>query len=105
MVGFPQPVSSDFNPCTFLNESQVLPAPFPGETYGDLERYEQATSDVLSDDLDMWTLGDTGYGWSVPVDLGFTMSDLEANKAVPADSVLPVLKDLPSVCAEDFSWG
>ena len=53
MVGLPSPVSSDFNPCTILNESQVLLAPFPGDTYGDLERYEQASSDVLSNDLDV----------------------------------------------------
>ena len=68
------PLVSDFHPCTSSDELQASPAPLPtfipGETYGSMQRYEQATSECLSDDLDVWTTGDTGYGWGVPVDPG-----------------------------------
>ena len=44
-------------------------------------------------------MGDTGYGWGVPVDLGLTMSTLQAKNAVHAGNVLTVLGDLLPVCA------
>ena len=54
-----------------------------------MKRYEQATSDCLSDDLYVWCTGGTGYGWGVPVNPGF--ATLEANNADPADMAEPVL--------------
>jgi len=37
----------------------------------------------------VWTTGETGYGWSVPVHPG--SANLEANNADPAGSAKPVL--------------
>ena len=87
------PLVSDFHPCTSSDELQVLlaalPPSIPGDTYRSLQRYEQATSECQSEDLDVWTTGDTGYGWGVPVHPGF--ANLEANNADPAGSAKPVL--------------
>ena len=87
---------SDFHPCTSSDELQVLLAPLPpsipGDTYRSLQRYKQAISDCLSDDLDVWSMGDTGYGWGVPVHSSF--ATLEAINADPADMAEPVLEDL-----------
>ena len=57
-----------------------MPAVIPGETYRSLLTHEHATSDLGADD-EAWTLGDSGFGWGVPVMPGF--ASLQAKNADP----------------------
>ena len=75
---------SDTHPCTSTDDKQAffapLPAVIPGETYRITETQDNATSECGVDE-EAWALGDTGFGWGVPVMPGF--ATLEVKNADP----------------------
>jgi hypothetical protein len=82
-----------------IRQSPIIVEPVPGSLQS-ISQDDVAVAEA-SDDLEVWAVSDTAYGWAVPVDPGFV--DLEAINAGPepgnsssVGALVPVTADIPA---------